>query len=64
MSDTNITTKILEAIKIMKYYIDHYEFTEEDYYMHQLIRFHIAQCYAEIHDYDYALQYLYELQSQ
>lgn len=61
MSDRIITATILEAIRIMKYYVDHYEFAEEDYYMHQLIRFHIAQCYAEIGEYDHAIWYLNQL---
>jgi ribosomal 30S subunit maturation factor RimM len=57
MSDKQNCSKILEAIDMMKYYIDHYQFQEDEYYMQQLIRFHVGQLYADVGDYISALKY-------
>jgi hypothetical protein len=42
---------------MMQYYVDHYQFQEDEYYMQQLIRFHIGQLYADVGDYLSALEY-------
>lgn len=64
LSDMKDCSKIIEAIDLMRLYIDTYQFDIEDLWLKELIRFHVWQLYADISHYDDALEYFIWLQNE